>query len=264
MSDVLLTKTQRTAAKRLMPRAGPSSSQAKPLTNAETGTVPFAGIVLTKMGLSPLPGFEKAVHPVADHPSPTWPDVATTLIPEKIVVRRPSRARRIIGTQGLVADSGLHVAGGGARGAGLGAEHGRSHGDVGDDGDRRRTRAPSRTMRSTSSLPHPNSSRSKRSRISPTGSRIRWMRLPRRRYWRWTRTLTRRRWHSTSIGDLQAAPAAMDATPLGQDGMPEERHHGRGARLWERLFGPRHVGKGAGSQEGGWQRGERKMRRSTR
>ena len=156
-----------------MPRAGPSSPQAKPLTNAETGTVPFAGIVSTKMGLSPLPGFEKAVHPAADHPSPTWPDVATTLIPEKVVVRRPSRARRIIGTQGLVAIlvcmSQVAVQEAPAWGLSM-VVHMVTLVTMAI------VVVPSTIPhnRNTSSLHHPNSSRSKWSRISPTGSRRRW------------------------------------------------------------------------------------------
>ena len=221
MSDVLLTKTQRTAAKRLMPRAGPSSSQAKPLTNAETGTVPFAGIVSTKMGLSPLPGFEKAVHPVADHPSPTWPDVATTLIPEKIVVRRPSRARRIIGTQGLVAIlvcmSQVAVQEAPAWGLSMVVHM--------------VTLVTMAIVVVPSTIPH---NAQHLVVAPPEQQQIEVVKdisdrqpdtldeTPETEILAMDSNVDQEAVAFESIGDLQAAPAAMDATPLGPDGMPEE------------------------------------------
>jgi hypothetical protein len=83
MSDAPLARTKRKAAKRLAPQT------ARPLSP-----------------LTPLPSADIQADPVARPPSPTWPDISTTLIPEK-VVNRSSRKRinrgRLVGANGLVA-----------------------------------------------------------------------------------------------------------------------------------------------------------------
>ena len=51
--------------------------------------------------LPPVETTDTQAHPLAGLPSPTWPDISTTLIPEK-AVKRSSRSR-ITRTHGLVA-----------------------------------------------------------------------------------------------------------------------------------------------------------------